>query len=288
MSIIEHISFHYSTFPDTLSELVNYYDVDLIKCNGSWYVSDVTSTNDDFDAIYKGSEFTAEKADEIIALRDAHSLNDTSAIEAIMDDYNLSDNSNATLAGNTTWYNYNATNATAYAYTYVSQMFGKSNWSDFDKDAKEAGRSYYNQNFYDWGQDNTDCQNFASQCIWAGFNGSNAVNQIYNASTREYSPIMDNAVLYYPLLSNMYAYDSIEEGFDAVLQYCDALQELQRRDDAADALAARYKNTYSNQNADVLASSAELMHMTYIQMQKHTEKRKIQTLLLIYYLIHLE
>lgn len=69
---------------------------------------------------------------------------------------------------------------------------------------------------------------------------------------------------------------SIEEGFDAVLQYCDALQELQRRDDAADALAARYKNTYSNQNADVsnqnadvLASSAELMHMTYMQMQKH-------------------
>lgn len=84
LSIIEHISFHYSTFPDTLSELVNYYDVDLIKCNGSWYVSDVTSTNDDFDAIYKGSEFTAEKADEIIALRDAHSLNDTSAIEAII------------------------------------------------------------------------------------------------------------------------------------------------------------------------------------------------------------
>ena len=69
LSIIEHISFHYSSFPDTLSELVNYYDVDLIKCNGSWYVSDVTSTNDDFDAIYKGSEFTAEKADEIIALR---------------------------------------------------------------------------------------------------------------------------------------------------------------------------------------------------------------------------
>ena len=196
LSIIEHISFHYSTFPDTLSELVNYYDVDLIKCNGSWYVSDVTSTNDDFDAIYKGSEFTAEKADEIIALRDAHSLNDTSAIEAIMDDYNLSDNSNATLAGNTTWYNYNATNATAYAYTYVSQMFGKSNWSDFDNTAKETGRSYYNQNFYDWGQDNTDCQNFASQCIWAGFNGSNAVNQIYNASTKEYSPIMDNGGSY--------------------------------------------------------------------------------------------
>lgn len=89
------------------------------------------------------------------------------------------------------------------------------------------------------------------------------------------------AVLYYPLFSNMYAYDSIEEGFDAVLQYCDALQELQRRDDAADALAARYKNTYSNQNADVLASSTELMHMTYMQMQKHTEKRKNQTLLLI-------
>lgn len=65
------------------------------------------------------------------------------------------------------------------------------------------------------------------------------------------------------------------------MQYCDALQELQRRDDAADALAARYKNTYSNQNADVLASSTELMHMTYMQMQKHTEKRKNQTLLLI-------
>lgn len=47
LSIIEHISFHYSSFPDTLSELVNYYDVDLIKCNGSWYVSDVTSTNSD-------------------------------------------------------------------------------------------------------------------------------------------------------------------------------------------------------------------------------------------------
>lgn len=70
LSIIEHISFHYSSFPDTLSELVNYYDVDLIKCNGSWYVSDVTSTNDDFDAIYKGSEFTAENAELDILLEE--------------------------------------------------------------------------------------------------------------------------------------------------------------------------------------------------------------------------
>ena len=51
-----------------------------------------------------------------------------------------------------------------------------------------------------------------------------------------------------------------------------------------DVEASTYSNQnadVSNQNADVLASSAELMHMTYMQMQKHTEKRKNQTLLLI-------
>lgn len=201
LSVIEHISFHYSDFPDVLSELVNYYEVELIRFGSSWYVSDVIAINDDFDTLYKNSNFTLDRAEEIIAAQDAQSLYDDAQMERYMNEESLTESNNTAsinASKSDVWYSYNADNATAYAYTYVSQMFGLKDWGTISAADKATGRTYYNQNFRNWGEEDTDCQNFASQCIWAGFNGSNSLDQIYRKSgnTATYSPIMDNGGSY--------------------------------------------------------------------------------------------
>jgi hypothetical protein len=45
-------------------------------------------------------------------------------------------------------------------------------------------------------------------------------------------------VLDYPLLGNMWAFDSLKAGFDSVLSYFNGLQELVNREDAVEYLAA--------------------------------------------------
>lgn len=194
---IENISFHYPDFPEILSELTNYYTVELIKHGGTWFIISVDAENDDFDALYKGTGFTAENAKEIMAAQEELFLSEEKDIvEALMQEHNFTESNAQPLASGESWYKYNPKNASAYAYTYVSQMFGTKDWEKISNSEKAKGRAYYNANFNNWGADGVDCQNFASQCIWTGFNGSNSLNQIYNATTGEYSPIMDRGGSY--------------------------------------------------------------------------------------------
>lgn len=192
---VEHISFHYPDFPDVLSELTNYYTVDLIKYNGDWLVAGLTAENDDFDKTFKGTGFTAENAEAFLADLDKRA-SENDVMNSLMAEYDFAEaevdgmDTDTMAASNDSWYSYNPSNASAYAYTYVSEMFGTTDWDDVSSADKAIGRTFYNANFKSWGEEGVDCQNFASQCIWAGFNGSNSPTQIAN------SPVMDKGGSY--------------------------------------------------------------------------------------------
>jgi hypothetical protein len=51
-----------------------------------------------------------------------------------------------------------------------------------------------------------------------------------------------SAYLNYPLLGDMYAYNTIETGFTALREQCNALDELLTREDVGEALLNRYEN----------------------------------------------
>ena len=197
---VEHISFHYPNFPDVLSEATNYYTIELMKLENEWVVVGVEAENDEFDEAFKGTGFVAENADSFFAAHEKNIASQEEAIDALMNQYGFIDENQMDdsqrqplAASNSVWYPYNANNATAYAYTYVSQMFGKTDWDKISTADKNIGKTFYNANFKEFAGAGGDCQNFASQSIWAGFNGSNSPNQIYHASTGVYSPIMDSS-----------------------------------------------------------------------------------------------
>ena len=61
----------------------------------------------------------------------------------------------------------NRNNAAAYAYTYTTQNADTN-----------VHNNFYNTNFGNYSGSGGNCQNFISQCIWAGFNGSDDPNHI--------------------------------------------------------------------------------------------------------------
>ncbi len=74
-----------------------------------------------------------------------------------------------------TYLGYDREKARWYAYTYTDNTGGEST-------------AYYNDNFEDWVGDGGDCQNFASQAVWYGFDGTNDSEWINNHRL----PMIDN------------------------------------------------------------------------------------------------
>ncbi len=122
------------------------YTVDLVDLAGRWLIADVTG-NDWFDAENKDTESFDPQA----------ALHELEANIMANEPCVISGPEVSPIVVDDTTRAYNGKNAAAYAYTYTR------NDSSLDKD------SFYNQLFKSYG---SDCMNFASQCIWAGFNGS--------------------------------------------------------------------------------------------------------------------
>lgn len=183
--VVESISFHYPELPDKLSEAINYYNVELVRVDGRWLVAGITSEGDDFDEAYKGTGFTAANAEACFAAAAERAAENEMDVNELAEEYGFTveDEAEVQAADNSVYYDYDPDNATAYAYTYVTGIYGKYDITDSSK-----GKPFYNDNFL---AHSADCQNFASQCVWAGFNGSNSKNQIYVPETDTYSPIMD-------------------------------------------------------------------------------------------------
>lgn len=160
ISVKETAQFRY-TDSDRLSVNETFYTVYLVYYRDQWLIADVTDGSR-FDTIYKsqGAAF-----DEGAALSEfAANLERDGCTLSFP--YTPSEAEGRLL--------YNGANAAAYAYTYA-------------RPGAEASRSaFYNSQFYSYAGQGGDCQNFASQCMWAGFGGSQT-----SAAIKEHSLPMD-------------------------------------------------------------------------------------------------
>ncbi|WP_419033853.1 amidase domain-containing protein, partial [Dysgonomonas gadei] len=147
---VSEISTFYYTGQTQQSLIETTYIVDLVNLDGQWLIADITD-NDWFDYEYKKDPtFTAQ--DAISKLETTMATESTSIVF----------DPDGGIAPATTAVHqipYNPASATAYAYTYSRQ------------DGSVPRSQFYNQDFKDF-ITNGDCMNFASQCIWAGFSGS--------------------------------------------------------------------------------------------------------------------
>ena len=152
----EAINFYYTKCEEP-TYIGTKYIVLLYKCNGVWYIYDITS--DDPLDIYKNMGFDSEtRIQGFNKAMNNPSSNVTVKVAApeisqLARTYNIAN-----------VHYYEAAEAKHYAYTYCTS-------------SSNNPTLYYNANFnYSGTLSNpleSDCQNFASQCVWAGLGGSN-------------------------------------------------------------------------------------------------------------------
>lgn len=124
------------------SVISSVYTISLVKLDGSWMITDLTS-DDSFSETYADKDFDLAAA---IAAYEDQKIN--GVFEAPENERLIAPTAVGSIP-------YDRASAAAYAITYALS---------------------YNQPLYgNWGYPHGggDCQNFASQCIWAGFGGSN-------------------------------------------------------------------------------------------------------------------
>ena len=159
VNVYETIDFQYSDC-DEPSMMVTHYYISLVKYDGEWLVMSVES-DDLFYQTYRDSAFKLSEAIEGIDA--AFEENEQLALsEPATSDDNVGQLVPA--ANSSTDRKYIPKNAVNYALTYSSSG-----------DDGNKSPSYRNKNFY-WSS--SSCQLFVSQCIWAGFGGSNSPDDI--------------------------------------------------------------------------------------------------------------
>lgn len=162
VKVTEAAGFRYlDSARDSVNEYV--YWIDLVRLDGQWLAASVTDGSK-FDKKYGGQggafDVTAALAEFSEALRQEDcgvAFPDPGSGEGFAIPYN-------------------GANAAAYAYTY-SRLSPEARISD-----------YYNEKFTHYAGRGGDCMNFASQCMWAGFGGSETVSAVSG-----HTPPMDGA-----------------------------------------------------------------------------------------------
>jgi hypothetical protein len=195
--ITENISFRYSDM-DIDSFLSLLHEVYLYKHHNKWLVVDIT-TNDGFDVIHKNEDFDADT--EIADFLESY----TYESKGETTDLNLDNGSTVQSTVLSNRY-YSPTNARNYAYTYTTQNSNNT-------------QSFYNPLYPNYAGSGGDCVNFVSQCIYAGFYGSNDSTSINDnafpqdtvgtsdADTKWYS---NPSSIYWAWTHNTYLYDYFE------------------------------------------------------------------------------
>lgn len=127
------------------------YTIKMKKAGDKWLISEIAS-NDEFDKSYLDDE-TAFSNILNGKIKAAPASQGTRKDQPIQTKSGVSPQATY----------YNRTNAMIYAMTY-------------------ANTGSYNSKFANYASANTDCQNFASQCVWYGFGGTNTTDAINNKS----------------------------------------------------------------------------------------------------------
>lgn len=155
VSVTETAVFYY-TDSQQPSVYETIYSIDLVKLGQQWLVADITDGSR-FDGLYKNDpSFDAGTALAELALE---LQTENCKLTAPWDPVGASGEQSG-------WIPYNGANAAAYAYTYSRQ------------NAETARENYYNPQFKSYAGQGGDCMNFVSQCMWAGFGGSQAQDAI--------------------------------------------------------------------------------------------------------------
>jgi len=161
VQVFESLDYQYSNYDSPSFELVE-YNIGLILFEGKWLIAEICS-DDIFYQIFHETGFNLEKEIQYYDTKmERASRNSEDSLGL-----SIEDNSNSiirAISGNN--YTYNKQNAVNYALTY----------STIDNDGK-AIPTYRNTDFL-W--NNASCMLFASQCVWAGFGGSNSLTDINN------------------------------------------------------------------------------------------------------------
>lgn len=144
---------------DGYTEEGEHYTVWLSKLNGSWYISKI-----DFETMQQfASEDVPEYCSRMIREFDQQRAEPAVQSETVQA-------AEATRAFQYYDRTYNQNNACAYAYTYTTSTYT----------ASANDSSFMNGLFSNCTNLGGNCQNFVSQCIWAGFGGSNDADSINN------------------------------------------------------------------------------------------------------------
>lgn len=133
----------------------------LVRMGSRWLVADLTDGSQ-FDETYKNSGTLDVDAALKAFARQLETENCTLTFPV-----------QTPTSGN--WIEYSGADAAAYAYTYSRRT------------ANEERANFYNTQFYSYAGQGGDCQDFVSQCMWAGFGGSQD-----SASVSGHSLPMDN------------------------------------------------------------------------------------------------
>jgi hypothetical protein len=149
VELYEWFSFMYKNGNGLPSGMGNRYKITLIKINGDWKVETIIS-NDEFDEQYYVKGFNLEVLQDELKkpLQIIYSTPKT--------EYSYSAPSILSLSLTS----YNASSAASYAYSYAKSDSYNSKFASFS----------------------SDCQNFASQCVWFGLGGSNTTVDISNGA----------------------------------------------------------------------------------------------------------
>lgn len=145
------------------------HEISLCRQNGEWLIYNISTANDSFDYEHKFTDFDSNSA--IQEFNEIYSRRNLTNFGEIEQDIIVSEENENTEIQSTLLMprSYNTNNAINYAFTYSKQ-----NVNSF--------QNYYNTNFRNWANDGGDCMNFASQCIYAGFLGSNDISDINSKS----------------------------------------------------------------------------------------------------------
>ena len=163
VELYAHITFQYEEGGET-AECGDRYQVTFGKVGGTWCIVDIVSeemiaygmTQDSFNLDAAIAEFDRlQEQGPVVQMVEPENQTDGAAEPAALND-----------AVNTYRY-YNRDNATAYAYTYTTDSYTGSSGNN---------TNFTNDNFSYYSDGN--CQNFASQCIWAGLGGSDTSDDI--------------------------------------------------------------------------------------------------------------
>lgn len=155
VKVTEAAGFRYA---DSTQASVNEYIywVDLVKLDGQWLVG-ASTDGSTFDSAYS---------------KEGGSFDPNAALAQLQTDLQQADCSIRFPDTGGVWGSipYNGANAAAYAYTY----------SRLTAEAQKP--EYYNPKFVNYAGRGGDCMNFASQCMWAGFGGSETTAAISGCS----------------------------------------------------------------------------------------------------------